>query len=340
MIPINIRHLLEKVKSGDCSQEEFQEFHDWLSKPGNEDQASEYFDRIWSETFAKKQPKLDTDQEKLWDSILQKATSSKKKQTKHFTVHKREKRSFPTWTKIAAVLVPLLVIILFWTVKHELGNSAIAQVKPTKTIIAPKGMKKQITLPDGSKIKLNSGSKVTFDEDFISGEDRIVHLEGEAFFEVTKLKGQRFKVKTKNSVITVLGTSFSVNNYPFSNKGYVAVLTGKVDVRSQKEKVLLLPGEMTILGSKKLEKQTFNPDEIFLWKDGVLYYHNATLDQVFQKLEFWYGVEFLIQGKKSSRTGFSGRFKEESLENILEGLAFSAGFKFDIKDKKVNIHFK
>ncbi|WP_020530428.1 FecR family protein [Flexithrix dorotheae] len=241
---------------------------------------------------------------------------------------------------VASVALILGCFYVYNTFQPKQKPSDIKKVSSLIEKKIPKGQKNTFTLSDGSKVKVNSYSKIKFESSFLHTQERKVYLEGEAFFEVVRNEAKPFKVITKNAEIKVLGTSFDVRSYPDHNKEYIAVATGKVEVTSGAEAVYLQPGEMAVLENGKLTVSAYDLEEMLGWESGILFYKEASFEKILQKLEFWYGVEFEISGTKPELTRYSGNYKNQSLKTILEGLSFAAGFDYKIQDKKVKIIFK
>lgn len=206
-----------------------------------------------------------------------------------------------------------------------------------------KGEKSLIQLPDGSVIRLNSNSEIIFPENF-SGNIREVTLKGEAFFEITPNPHKPFIVKVENMSVKALGTSFNVAAYSESKAIEVALVTGKVEIKINDEitkKSILEPGDglSFLKESKKLTMGKFDPAIALAWKRGVIYFQDASWDQIIITLERWYDVEFEIKNKPAKDNLYSGQFNNQSLELILESLSFSKNFTYKIKGKEIIINF-
>lgn len=173
------------------------------------------------------------------------------------------------------------------------------------------GEKLQVTLGDGSRVWLNANSRLLFPEKFDSLERR-VRLVGEAYFEVEKDSLRPFHVKTNGLVTTVLGTTFNIANREGSEIA-ISLVSGAVKVtkESLEDPVWLEPGQAlhhnTETGRNRLG--TFDPTMVLAWKDGWIRFDRATLYNVRQTLENWYGVEIIVQGREPVSWQFSGNIK-------------------------------
>ncbi|MEO9804085.1 MAG: FecR domain-containing protein [Reichenbachiella sp.] len=250
-------------------------------------------------------------------------------------------RFYSLWMKVAASI--LIMIGLSWWM-YPIINQAGEAVEEIAMITKsnPKGKKTKITLRDGSVVWLNSESRIQYTEDF-GRSVRAISLEGEAFFEVAKNPDIPFVVRTKNITTTALGTSFNISNYPENENILVSLATGKIVVKGDEkpESNYLEPGDHI---SYSREDDSFKEwhdasAATYLWKDGIIQFNKANIDEVIGYLERWYGVEFEIEGSIPIDFVYTGTFDNESLEKVLIGLAFSLHFDHEIENKHIKIKF-
>lgn len=191
--------------------------------------------------------------------------------------------------------------------------------------------KGELTLSDGSKIWLNSNSQFYYPETF--DEERVVYLEGEAYFEVESDATRPFIIHTGRGVTEVLGTSFNLNNQQEEVK--VTVTSGKVALYAEgnpDEKIIMEPGEV---GIYHLEKDAMakaeNTDANFLsWKTGVLTFNGTPLADVAKALSRHYQVEVSPTGEISKKCRLTSTFDNKSLDEVLELI----GLTLDVKVRK------
>jgi transmembrane sensor len=207
--------------------------------------------------------------------------------------------------------------------------------------IAPPGVKSNLTLMDGSKVVLNSGSSLRYIKNF-QPDLREIELSGEAYFEVTKDPNRPFIVRTGQISTQVLGTSFNVK--AFENEAIeVSLLTGLVEVEvDSDQKINLVPGEALRFQpeNKKIQKGKFNKDKTLAWTQKTIVFDKTQIVEVKRVLENWYGVEIRFMNQPSRDLAISGRFNDQSLKDVLEGLSYSARFQFEIQDDQVKISFQ
>lgn len=263
---------------------------------------------------------------------------------------KAEKEIQPVWSswkflKVAAVILPFLIatILLLFFRQEPVESNEISYELIEK--YNPKGQKLTVFLSDGSKVKLNAESKITYQKPFESHQ-RLVILEGEAFFEVTPDVEKPFVVQSGELEIRVLGTSFNINAYPELSKISVAVKTGLVSVMNftdkgttDKESLKINPAEMVTYSKAQEEFKIsdYNPEEVLSWSDGVLFFENATMEEFVRKIERWYGIDIVIKRKQPVVKGITGIFKDQTLEEILIGVHEASEFEYEFKDGKLII---
>ncbi len=247
------------------------------------------------------------------------------------------------WLKYAAIL--LMAIGLAWTTYHIVNLQEADQLQITTVEKSnPNGRKTTFELPDGTRVNLNAASKLKYVDD-VENNKRIVYLSGEAFFDVAKDKAKPFSVITKGISTTALGTSFNVKAYADDPLVKVLLMTGKVGVEylSAKSNGLILnPGMGAEYDSNKgdLMSKDFDFEKEMGWKQGIIVLDKVGLPTVIQELERWYGVKMQIQnGQKAGDWNYSGRFQNESLENVLSTMGHVKGFNYKIDNKTVTIIF-
>lgn len=227
------------------------------------------------------------------------------------------------WLKIAATIALFISMgtLGYYTLNHkdEQKEKVVAEVIRTTDW----GQKLDITLEDGTKIRLNSGSSIKFPEHF-NDSVRQVELTGEAFFDVAKNPHKPFIIKSGALNTTVLGTSFNINAYQESQEIAVTVATGKVKVASQNNETFLLPNEQGVFNksSNNISKKEIDNTEFLEWKDGIMRFNNTTLADASIKLSRWYNVKFEFEAEAIKQCKFTGKFKNENLQTILQGLVF------------------
>lgn len=250
------------------------------------------------------------------------------------------------WLKIAATLLILCASAFIIYKTRDYWKPANDDHTVSHRIIIksnPRGEKSLITLPDGSKVKLNSESHLEYFSDF--GHERAVKLVGEAFFEIVKDTLRPFFVNTGDLRIRVLGTSFNVEAFPFEKSINVALVSGKILIEKKeglqmKPMEYLEPDDMLIYDHQTAEYEVtdFDKEPVIGWKDGVLHFDQADLNTVMETLERWYGVEIIVS-PTADLTGEINdvRYDNAPLDVVLDAMGFMNGFQYKREGKKVYI---
>jgi ferric-dicitrate binding protein FerR (iron transport regulator) len=229
------------------------------------------------------------------------------------------------WTgSIAATILILLGLIKF-----------LPSTGSTK-IIAKPGTHSEYFLPDGSDVKLNADSRISFKQSRFN-ERRNIELKGEAFFSVPR-HGE-FNVITANGDISVAGTTFNVCSR--DNLFKVTCYTGKVIVTANKHTVTLIPGESaeTENGMLKVFKDS-KAGSISGWINGDFYFENTPLIQVFNEVERQFNVKFVTKIKED-KLYYTGGFSNNDLNEALELICLPMKLDYQIESKnKISVSYK
>ena len=260
--------------------------------------------------------------------------SQKKKETGYRLGHS-------TWKLLAVAASVILAICLTILTVRYATQDAHDKVIVDQTIIKKNtlaGQKMRVKLPDGSKVVLNSETEIAYSLPFTG--DRNVTLRGEAYFEVTKNESRPFTVRSGNITTRVLGTSFNVRSYPNETENTIAVITGKVKVADVfGNEAHLVPNKRGVfdLDEKQLLVDSFSMEDEVGWKDGLLIFEETPVEQVFNTLERWYAIKINLEGDELLKGNYTGRYKNESLEKVIQGIGYTMGFEFKISGKEVTV---
>ncbi|CAM3534556.1 FecR family protein [Sphingobacterium prati] len=186
-------------------------------------------------------------------------------------------------------------------------------------IETPRGGTYDVTLPDGTMVKLNAGTVLSYPTVFAK-DKREVTLIGEAYFEVAKRKEQPFVVHAKNQQILVLGTHFNVNAYRTSAETKTTLLEGKVAVKELRHgrQVTLLPNEQAVNTGTNLSKRTVNVQQEMAWVYGKFDFDGKSLSEVMDELSQWYAIDVVYKGDIPDVEFFGGTFRTSKLSTILK----------------------
>jgi ferric-dicitrate binding protein FerR (iron transport regulator) len=256
----------------------------------------------------------------------------------------------------------LLCIGIFWFA----ASRTIAVDNRITQINAPKGSISKIILPDGTKVWLNGGSRLVYQNQF-GNQFRKVTLTGEAFFDVVKDAAHPFIVTTSTFQLKVLGTAFNVRSYPNDKTSEAALVRGKIQIRLTKnpdKEITLLPSERLVVKNtetpavktEKAKAQFITQDiplitlsnfhqsahdtlpSEALWMENKLAFDAENFEEIANKMERWFSVHVEFKNNHAKQLRFTGEFKNESLYQTLASLQQTAPFHYTIKDNNVFIY--
>jgi transmembrane sensor len=213
------------------------------------------------------------------------------------------------------------------------------------TLTNPRGSKiVSINLSEGTKIWLNSESTLRYPVVF-KGNERLVELTGEAYFEVAPSfiksgKKRPFFVIANEVKVEVLGTHFNVNNYTDESTTKVTLLEGSVKVISQQPgaayTAILKPGEQAALAGNSPFTIDHSPDldQVMAWKNGTFYFNGENLEAIMKQLARYYNVEVEYEGNIPDKK-FGGMInRNKNLGEVLSVLELS-GIHFRVEGNKI-----
>lgn len=200
---------------------------------------------------------------------------------------------------------------------------------PQETIFAQNGTEEEVNLMDGSFIKLNDASSISYNNEDWSN-DRNIDLKGEAFFQVEK--GSPFVVKTKNGSIEVLGTQFNVRAWGANL--YVECYEGSVKVNAGKNELILKPGEAINVVDGTMNKKIFINHTEPLWGVGTSRFIDEKMNEVFEEMERQFNVSIKRPNLNQS---FSGAFDHVDLNKALESVCKPMGLNYTISEDKKEV---
>lgn len=201
-------------------------------------------------------------------------------------------------------------------------------------LVVPAGQRAELTLPDGTKVWLNAGSKLSYPSFF--GKERKVFLSGEGFFNVSKNEKVPFIVSTRTIDVKALGTQFNVFSYPESNYTGVYLQEGSVKAyfpSSEAEGVILSPEQYLVQKGKQLVLSTMDPDEL-LWREGIYTFKRQKLGRIIEKLELYYDVKIVVKDPEILDYEYVGKFRQrDGVMEILHLIQLIHNFKIKKNDE-------
>ncbi|WP_339652608.1 FecR domain-containing protein [uncultured Maribacter sp.] len=214
------------------------------------------------------------------------------------------------------------------------------------TLEVPYGKKFQIVLSDGTEVYLNSGSSLTYPVAFYDEGPRNVVLRGEAYFTVKSDSLRPFSVDAGLLGTKVLGTEFNISNYADDEYAKVVLVEGSVAVNEggnpDRRAMVLKPHQMALysLSGANLTVSDVDVSSHIAWKDGILLFKNEDFYRITQKLERHYDIEISIKDVEVGQERYTGRFKTETIDEVLQAFQRIKDFEYSISKNKIEINPK
>jgi transmembrane sensor len=270
------------------------------------------------------------------------------------------------------VLTTLCIAILglsVWFYNRRTPAVPVSAVHPPVAIVneinTAAGSRTHLTLPDGTKVWLNAGSRLTYGKSY-NASTREVNLTGEAFFDVAHNSQKPFLIHTARIDIQVLGTSFNVKSYPTDRTTEATLIRGSIEVSIKdrpSEKIILEPNEKLVIANDDSMLHRFNPKRYAAttpgeplvairkptyeqktgaiietsWVDNKLTFREETFGDLARQMERWYGVTIQFGDPALGDLQFTGSFKEETIQQALDALRLTAAFNYKIDGNQITI---
>ncbi len=206
-------------------------------------------------------------------------------------------------------------------------------------IAVERGQKANITLPDGSKVWLNSQSKLTYSGDF-NVKKRELELDGEAYFEVAHNPTKPFIVRSRDIAVEALGTAFGMKAYNEDNLISSILMRGKVKVTTPSGESILMPNERVMYDKtthKATQNTVTNATDFTGWIHNELRFENESLDEIAKTIQRIYNVEIIFASAQLKNQRYTGTVNNNSLESVLNIITLTSPVSFQINNQKVTL---
>jgi ferric-dicitrate binding protein FerR (iron transport regulator) len=272
---------------------------------------------------------------------------------------------------IAAATLIAAVIITGLYFRTDTLRPVAVTTTPTPTlagneIFTGNGSRTHLTLPDGTVVWLNAGSRINYEKNF-GATRRAVTLTGEAFFDVAPNASKPFVIHTARIDIRVLGTSFNVKSYPTDKTTETTLIHGSIEVsihNRPSDKIVLKPNEKLVVNnedSAKLDKEkeirrhdhTDNTSLVVIskptyeqrsgaiietsWVDNKLIFQDEEFRSLAASMERWYGITIRFSTPEKESLRFTGIFEKETILQALDALKLTANFNYNIDGNQITI---
>lgn len=321
----NFKILIEKYLEGNASPAEVRELCEWIRN-------NDSLDRWMMREIEKCDSSLDKE---VYDRLycrIQEAIDSREEKS-------RPKRIVFTRLMRWAAIICLPIVAALIT--YELLSTTTSDTLPL-IVSAESGERAKVQLPDGTQVNINSASQISYPQNF-GGKERVIELDGEAYFEVTPDKERPFIVKAAGLEITVLGTSFDISAYKDDPDVSVVLLTGKVDVTSAQGRCVMQPDEKLVY-NKQTGSMTVGKvysQEYVEWTNGNLRFENESLEDIVKILSRVYNVKIVFdQDFPKGKYFFTGSIGSGGITNALDILSMTSALHYEVRDSVIVLRKK
>jgi hypothetical protein len=202
---------------------------------------------------------------------------------------------------------------------------------PLNRLYVPFGKSAQLTLSDGSRLWVNTGTEVIYPEKF-NDDVREIYVNGEIYAKVQHIDNKPFVIKTNGMEIKVLGTEFNFSAYEKDNVRQVVLVNGSVSVLCDENELIMTPSQAFTATDKGVSLKNVDTSLYTSWKDGIYIFNEAPIEDVLFKLARYYNVTVLLP-QQLSETAFCGKLElKDNFDTIMHSLAEVARFNYTVKD--------
>ena len=281
--------LLHRLIAGTTTEEENRQLMEWFRQCASKEEFFMLFETAWKESPDEMPRDV---QERMYRRLSRELDEKKTK-----TILLRSRFSWKVWPQIA-----------------------VACITQNFTVLAEKGQRAFITLPDSTKVWLNSDTKISYPADY-GLKERNVTLVGEAYFEVAKNPDKRFIVEAKGMEVEALGTSFNVNAYQNDNKIIASLFSGSVRVSYDRHVAILKPHEsvkVDLLNRSFSRYKDESMQNIALWRKNEITFDGESLEEITHIMSRLYNTTICIEDESLKKVCYIGTIRNNNLENFID----------------------
>lgn len=308
-----IHDVIERYVKHNYSQNIDRDFRTWLVDEEHSEEKDHELNALWNTT--------EEGTTSNFYHSLQNIRELTRTEIKHQIHYLRSRLMI--WRVAAAVLITVSSISLYLAFYNSRSSDLLQVYIPTAEM-------RDITLPDGTQVLMNSQSTLLYPSQF-TGDTRCVYLVGEANFKVKQDKKHPFIVKASDFQVTALGTEFNITAYPNEEEITTTLISGKVlvEYNGQSDKTILEPNEQLVYNKQTCSSNVLHPhiQDVTAWQHGEIVFRSMTLDEIFTQLERKYPYSFIYSFHSLKGDQFSLSFgQDDSIEEIMNIIASIAGY--------------
>lgn len=347
----NVEEMILRQQNGQLSEEENRNLREWFDS--SDENRKIYFDYcgiLKTQAIIKDAKMFEPDRQSAWKRMNSRIHAS---------------RQFHIWRPIINYAAVAIVAFLlgFWMLQglfpQDLSNPVSIEI--------PSGSKSRIILPDGTAVWLNSGTKLSYNGSF-GKEDRVVYMEGEGYFSVTKNKKLPFIIVSGKARIRVLGTKFNMKSYAVDDQARITLLEGSLQVNAANtsQQIVIKPNQQAVVtkGKLNIEVHEVKARDYILWTvakkenattiaatpdkqlpemkvpsasmRSTLLFDEESLSQIARDLSRAFNVDIRLANSDIASRVYYGDFRnDETLYNILDVITSMGDIRYEIKDNVI-----
>lgn len=319
----NHKNLYRRYLDDLYTKEDARQLLNSLQNPDNHETLNDLSSDVWEEA-ATQQPLTDLEREHY-------------KREAHQLL-KRIEHKKRTWLRrvaIATISTAAVVCLILGGIHYlnYLNERQIIYLEASTSY----GERKQILLPDGTQLTLNSCSHVRYPNNF-TGEERRIVLEGEGYFQVHRNERQPFIVSTRRFDVRVLGTCFDIKSYSSDEIVSVEVENGKVQVDLPEAMMRLKGKEQVLINTISGEYNKRREERLVaIWKKGGLRFNSTPIHDVAKELERMYNCRITFADGQFNNL-ISGEHDNKSLEAVLQSIEYTSGIRYKKEGNRIVLY--
>lgn len=322
--------LIEKFLSQTISEKEtHQLLQACQQKEISEKQLEDYYANKWRDAGQHPSPYADESKVKTWKQLQQHIRQSD-------SILSKRKNKWITIASIAAIAILFFMLGISLQLTHNNSQQELV-------VMVENGQKASVQLPDGSRVRLNSASELRYSPDF-GKKNRTVKLTGEAFFEVQSNPDNPFIVLTHaNLEVKALGTKFNIKAYPNDDQITGTLIEGRIEVSNPLLSEVLNPNERISFNTTNrmfCKSRVENVNEAIFWMTDQFVFDKETLENIAKMLERMYNVTISFASPEIKEIQYSGKIKNNSMENVLNLITVVSPLHFTMSDSHITFSKK
>lgn len=307
-----IHDIISRYIKHDYPKEVDWDFRTWLMDKEHEEEKEQTLSELWENTESKTVPGYQHSLERMH------AFTGIGTRRRIHSLHTR----LIVWRIAAALLIAVSAASVYWALQNRQAPDLLQAYIPTAEI-------RNITLPDGTQVMINSQSTLLYPQQF-TGDTRCVYLVGEADFKVKRDEKHPFIVKTSDFQVTALGTEFNVTAYPNEEEVTATLISGSVlvEYNNRQEQKILEPNEQLAYNKSTCSGNVLRPDmqDVTAWQRGEIVFRSMTMEEIFTRLERKYPYTFVYSFRSLKKDRFNLSFDPNaSIEEIMDIIARVTG---------------